>query len=116
MKRHAIAIAAALPLLGQQGAAVAQPDPVSANSVMIGCRELTKSQKEPLRQGTCFGIVRAMFFYGKSHFGICAPDKANVGQAIRVVIAYIDQRPSRMNERFEDLALEALQQAWPCRR
>jgi hypothetical protein len=33
-----------------------------------------------------------------------------------MIVLYIDQRPERMNERFEDLALEAMQQAWPCKR
>jgi hypothetical protein len=33
-----------------------------------------------------------------------------------LVAAYVDQRRERMNERFEMLALEALQNAWPCRR
>jgi hypothetical protein len=38
------------------------------------------------------------------------------GQAVGVVVRYIDQRPERMHEKFMTLALEALQQAWPCRR
>jgi hypothetical protein len=44
------------------------------------------------------------------------PIGANVGQALRLVVAYVDERPERMQEDFEKLALEALQQAWPCRR
>jgi hypothetical protein len=48
--------------------------------------------------------------------GICPPDGTTVGHAVRVIVTYIDQRPERMREQFEALALEALQQAWPCRR
>jgi hypothetical protein len=33
----------------------------------------------------------------------------------RVVVAYIEQRPARMHEKFGLLAVEALQKAWPCR-
>jgi hypothetical protein len=33
---------------------------------------------------------------------------ANVEQAIRVIVLYIDQRPARMHEEFLHLALEAL--------
>jgi Rap1a immunity proteins len=39
-----------------------------------------------------------------------------MGQAVKAVVAYIDQHPERLHERFEVLALEAMQQAWPCRR
>jgi hypothetical protein len=31
-------------------------------------------------------------------------------------LAGVAARPARMHERFEDLALEAMQQACPCRR
>src|SRR5258708_9926592 len=31
------------------------------------------------------------------------------------IIAYIEARPTRMHESFNDLALEALRTAWPCR-
>jgi hypothetical protein len=51
----------------------------------------------------------------ESHLGFCPPVGANQGQAIRVVIAYIDQRPARMHEPFVALALEALRASWPCR-
>jgi Rap1a immunity proteins len=64
---------------------------------------------------TCAGIVRTIFYFGRSRLQICNPDGANVGQAIRLVVLYIDLRPARMNEQFEDLVLEALQRAWPCR-
>src|SRR5262249_1814763 len=115
MKRHAIGIAAALALLGQQGMASAQG---SANTVMLGCRN-DLSQHDDKNQvylsAMCTGIIRTMFYFG-SRLGFCIPDGTNAGQAIRVVVLYIDQRPARMHERFEDLALEAMQKAWPCRR
>jgi hypothetical protein len=31
-------------------------------------------------------------------------------------VAGVAARPARLHERFAKLALEALQQAWPCRR
>jgi len=117
-KQHAIGIAAAVVLLGQQGAAVAQSrDIVSANYVMPGCRELVgRGQRELGLQGLCHGIVGIMFNFWPSQLGICFPDGTNVEQAVRVVIRYIDRQPERMNEEFFQLAIEALQQAWPCRR
>ena len=114
-KRHVVAIAAALALLGQHSAS-AQPS-TSANDTMPGCRAfITDSMRNLLEQGVCAGIIQAMFYFGRTRLDVCFPDGVKLAQAVRVVIRYIDQRPERMHERFEALALEALQQAWPCRR
>jgi hypothetical protein len=43
------------------------------------------------------------------------PEKVTLLQLVRGVIAYIEARPQRMHESFNDLALEALRTAWPCR-
>jgi hypothetical protein len=102
----------------QQGIAAAQPrqDTGSANHIMPGCRDaVSNNLREPYLNGLCVGIVRAMFHLDAS-LGFCVPDRSTVGQAVRVVVAYIDQRPERMHEYFEVLALEALRRAWPCRR
>ena len=118
-KRHAIGIAAALALLGQQGSASAQskPDTSSANVMMPGCRNfLLDDPPATYMTGMCTGIVQTLFFFSRSRFGICIPDGADVGEAVRVIILYIEQRPARMQERFDVLALEALQHVWPCRR
>jgi hypothetical protein len=57
-----------------------------------------------------------MYLFGPVRLGICPHTGSNIAQATRVVVLYIDQQPARMHETFEFLALEALQQAWPCRR
>jgi Rap1a immunity proteins len=67
-------------------------------------------------KGECTAVIRTIVFFGQSNFAICLPDQATIGQVIRVVVLHIDQRPERMHERFELLALEALRRAWPCRR
>ena len=128
-------IAAAMVLLGQQGDALTQLEmdaaqaerglragfsPSSAYFAMPGCRkflafDLTNADSyygETV--GGCVYRVSTIFHFG-TRLGVCAPEEANP-QTIRVVVTYIDQRPARMREPFEDLALEALQQAWPCRR
>jgi hypothetical protein len=43
------------------------------------------------------------------------PDGVIVGQAIQVVVTYIEARPKRMHEDFRALALEALFDAWACK-
>jgi len=115
-KRHAIGIATCLALLGQQGIARAQlHDPGSANHAMQGCRELVnQSNRDARLQTECASTVRTMIYVATSR-GICPPSGATVGQAVKVIVAYIDARPERLHEQFEPFALEALQQAWPCR-
>jgi Rap1a immunity proteins len=112
-KQHAIWIAAAMELLAQPGAAVAQ---MSANNVMPGCQELAnETSKNLVSQGYCRGVIQGLLSFG-GLVGICRPNQVSNAQAARVIVLYIDQRPARMHEDFTDLALEALQQAWPCRR
>jgi Rap1a immunity proteins len=83
---------------------------------MLGCRELvTQSNRNTELQRECASTVRTMIYVAASR-GICPPAGATVAQAVRVIVAYIDQQPERMQEQFEPLALEALQKTWPCRR
>jgi hypothetical protein len=44
----------------------------------------------------------------------CAPAQAIISQEVRVIIAYIDKHRDQMR-RFEELALRALGETWPCR-
>jgi hypothetical protein len=37
------------------------------------------------------------------------------GQAVRAVAAYLDRNPAELHCPFEELALKALREAWPCR-
>jgi hypothetical protein len=88
--------------------------------MMPGCRDALSFYEgaDVYRQfvkAECIATLRTMFYFGPK-LGFCQPTGANVGQTIRVVVAYIDQQPARMHEDFESLALEALQQAWPCRK
>jgi hypothetical protein len=116
MKRHAIGIAAALVLIGPSGIASAQTDTSSANYVMNGCRGFLSrdGRIDRLVQGLCLGRIQTIGEFG-DFFQVCMPDEAILGQAIRVVVAYIEQRSARMHEKFGLLAVEALQKAWPCR-
>ena len=118
MKRYATAIAIALTLLGQQGDALAQSggNTAPANYVMPGCRNwVNDADRGYFLQGLCAGMVRVIVFLGP-HVGICRPTGVTGFQATKVILLCIDQRPERMHEQFEVLALEALQQAWPCQR
>lgn len=84
----------------------------SANYLMVGCRAfVARSTNDPFRQGLCMGRVAATMALVS-----CAPEQVTYGQAVRVVIQYIDERPARLHEDFLVLAREAFNLAWPCRR
>ena len=95
----------------------------TARSLLEGCRQFL--DKAPVGKdlvvlyngGICSGIVTAIFHLGpqlQSGARFCAPPKATMGDAMRVVLAYIDARPKQQETPFNILALAALRDAWPC--
>src|SRR6266446_5021810 len=112
--------------------AIAQ-DTGSAHYILPGCQEfLDLMQPQTDRQGFCAGTVAGISFVGKdlrrlrpsypsesdavtSLHCLDIPEKVTLMQLVRGVIAYIEARPQRMHETFNDLALEALRTAWPCK-
>jgi hypothetical protein len=83
----------------------------SANNVMAGCRHfVANDNNDYLLQGVCAGILIAL----RDYAGSCAPPGVTTGQAVRVVVQFIDSHPARMHESFTLLAAEALRAAWPC--
>jgi hypothetical protein len=115
LKRHALA--AILALLCDGSAMAQLPlDAGSADHAILGCREIVnQSNRYSELQRECASTVRTMIYVAASR-GICPPGEPSVAKAVSVIVAYIDHRPERMHEQFEPLALEALQQRWPCRR
>ena len=102
---------AMLPVTGH-----AEDDTKSANYVMKGCREIEKrgtSTQNINLQGLCAGAISAI---ANSDDGRCMPQDVTIGQAVRVVIVYIDSQPARLHEDFNVLAAEAVRKAWPCPR
>ena len=63
----------------------------------------------------CLGIIVGLSYSGRSDGTICMPVGVTREQAVRVVVQYIDGQPSRINEDFVPLAIEALQATWPCK-
>jgi hypothetical protein len=83
----------------------------SANRVMIGCRHaIAEDGQEAVTQGFCLGSISGVWDFA----GVCSPHGALLGQAVRIVVQYIDSRPTRLNEPFNALAGEALRATWPC--
>ena len=88
----------------------AQDSDASATFIMPSCRAFVGPAS---REGRCSGIIEGLVFAGK---GVCAPKGSTAGQAVSVVVKYIDSRPTRQQDNFIGLALEALRKTWPCKK
>jgi hypothetical protein len=112
-----LGVAVALMLAGGEarGQALA-----TGNDFLLPCRGLlTPTTIADYAQGTCAGIVAALTYTGRSlppSNRFCPPESGTQGQAFRVVAAYLERNPARLHLPFLELALEALREAWPCRR
>lgn len=110
-----IAIAIGISLLASSAWAQSAR-PASANLLLPGCRQIVFDHitgETAFNAGWCMGAVVAL---AQPSLGVCAPQGVTPEQATRVVIAYVDARPARLNESFYYLATEAMKAAWPCKR
>jgi hypothetical protein len=106
--------------------AAEERDTDSANYFIAPCKSLLASttnsrvdQVTVYREGICFGTVKTLVGVGEllpDVFRFCMPTNATISQAVRIAVRYIEERPARMHEPFVLLSIEALRQAWPCRK
>jgi hypothetical protein len=71
--------------------------------------------------GRCWGafaVVQQAATHGdnnkRSLYGICAPPESTRLQLVRLVYDYSERNPQRREERFFDVALDALRGTFPC--
>jgi hypothetical protein len=103
-------------------APAAETDFNSANYILPGCKEVARRGPVSAGQALCLGTVRGIAFMGwlakhdhAEYSCMDIPDEVPVLQAVAVVVTYIEARPARWHEPFNQLAFEALRIAWPCR-
>ena len=107
-------------------AADAENDSQSANSIMQGCNawmaQLSRGGavhgSNVFLAGECLGIVGTILYFSRDFSfssAACPPANVTYNQTMQIVTAYINARPQRVQERFIDLATEALHDAWPCK-
>jgi hypothetical protein len=109
-------VALSLFLFGTVGRAesadLSRPEDAAA-FVIPSCRESAKpgSISDAFGQGMCIGLLKGLYYLSSD---ACIPPAITIGAVARIVVKYIDDRPTRMHEDFRELALEALKTAWPC--
>jgi hypothetical protein len=110
-----VVIAAALALT--PAGARAEQDVDTADFMLPYCQRflIPELQGREFWQGVCYGRVNGAMVLDPNAFGICWPGEVTREQAIRVVVTYIEARPTRMHEEFFGLVMEALKAAWPCK-
>jgi hypothetical protein len=95
-----------------ESADLSRPEDAAA-FVIPSCRESAEpgSISEAFEQGMCIGLLKGLYYLSSD---ACIPPAITIGAVARIVVKYIDHRPTRMHEDFRELALEALKAAWPC--
>jgi hypothetical protein len=92
---------------------------MTGNDIYRGCELLVHPPASPppagdiLVQGYCAGAVTAVVATNPS---VCPPGGWITGQAVAVVLRFLDMHSDRLHESFFALALEALVRAWPCKK
>lgn len=95
----------------------AAEDYSSGNYLLVHCRLALRGGPSTFAQGICLGNVSAINYVARflpPWARSCQPVPATDGQAVRVVIAYLEVNPARLHEDFRGLTIEALREAWPC--
>jgi hypothetical protein len=119
-------IAMGLALIGSHPALGQSKDRDSGNYYLPHCRAMMDSANAVavpdieaiLASGQCAGIVAGMMTAGKfltADYRYCVPDTVNLGQALKVVIRYLDTNPNQLHYDFRYLVLATLKGAFPCK-
>jgi hypothetical protein len=64
--------------------------------------------------GRCIGLMQGLG-YASRLLGVCPPDEVTEALRARVAVTYVEAHPERMKEDFRVLAVEAMQNTWPCK-
>jgi hypothetical protein len=102
--------------------ALAQSDP-SANYMLPHCRNwidrIPTKPADTALAGMCAGTVAAALHYStflEAPYKSCPPKGVTNGQAIEVVVRYLEAHPEVRDQDFRMLILSALRTTWPCPR
>ncbi len=90
----------------------------TANILWPACTSTPRTMVEAAKQMECYTIVRTLIDTSQilhPQFKFCPPKNYTLGQALRIVGKYFDENPSQTHLQFQQIALYALMDAWPCK-
>lgn len=73
---------------------------------------------EVVKASLCYGFVTAFMLIGRSlepPVQFCIPKRVMLGQAIDVLLKYLDDNPRDLHQHSELLTISAFRDAWRCR-
>jgi hypothetical protein len=84
-----------------------------ARSVTSSCHEALKraGQLRTFGAGMCLGILKGLHYLSND---ICIPPATSLGQIGDVVSQYFDSHAGKIDDDFQENALDAMRPAWPC--
>ena len=84
-----------------------------ARSVTAGCHDALKrtGKLQTFDAGICLGILKGLHYLSKD---ICIPPATSLGQIGDVVSQYFDSHEGKIDDDFQETALNAMRSAWPC--
>ena len=88
------------------------------NICQVAARNSTDTSLELAVGMQCQGFVEAIVTVGRrlrEPNRFCAPDGVTVGQAINVLVKYLNENPAQLHHGGELLAITAFNEAWPCK-
>jgi hypothetical protein len=108
--------------MAQAVPALAQGDPSANTSYMLPhCRNwidrVPTKPADTALAGVCAGTVGAALHYSmllEAPYKSCPPKGVTNGQAIEVVVRYLEAHPEMRGQDFRMLTLSALRTTWPC--
>ena len=87
----------------------------SANFYLPGCKDFIAGRSN-FFGGRCVGAVEVLNALNLDTKLFCPPEAITTQQRVRVIVAYMEVRPERLNEDFRLLANEAMANSWPCKK
>jgi hypothetical protein len=104
--------------------AISQPvNPLySGNELLAACRLAIGTERpggaDLVKATYCVGVVTTLISIGsmlQPGDRFCFPKGENTEQAVQVVVAVLEMKPSVLDLDFRFLALTAMKGAWPCK-
>jgi hypothetical protein len=82
---------------------------------------LLHTVEDAYKQGMCVGGIAGILFLANAAtkttaHAICIPSTVSTAQSLTVVVRYLRNHPEKLNDAFASLVLDALREAWPCKR
>lgn len=88
----------------------------SGRSLQAACKAQVENTGNDPERGVCIGIVWGVLYVEMERRAVCPPADANIAQAIRHLLRFMDKNLGKLDSDLAELAMLALHEAWPCRR